>query len=156
MRSKRTMVAIIVTVFSLITSRPLRAATKDACSLLTQAQVSAALGVTVKAGTHVVPNLTQMCGWSAGHTPGLSKRVVVTLSTQEKFTRGKTPYQGITKVPVSGISNDAYFVTAAGLGTTLNVLKGNSAFSVSVKGEHSVEKVKSLEKTLALEIVSRL
>ena len=150
------MVAIIGTVFFLITSRPLRAATKDACSLLTQAQVSAALGVTVKAGTHVIPSITQMCGWSAGRTPALSKRVVVTLSTPEKFTRGKKPFQGITKVPVSGISNDAYFVTAAGLGTTLNVLKGNSAFSVSVKGEPSVEKVKSLEKTLALEIASRL
>lgn len=154
--SKRTTVAIIGTLLALVTSKPVRAASGDACSLLTQAQVSAALGVPVEAGKHVVPNITQMCGWSAGSSPALSKRVVLTLSTPEKFTRGKTPFQGITKVPVSGISNDAYFVTAAGLGTTLNVLKGNSAFAVSVKGVPSVEKVEALEKTLALEIVPKL
>ena len=157
MSSKWTVVAIIGTMFALITARPLRAASSDACSLLTQAQVSSVLGVPVEAGKRIIPSSTQMCGWSEHGGPTvISKRVLLTLSTPEKFARGKTPFQGITKVPVSGIGNDAYFVTASGLGTTLNVLKGNSAFAVSVKGQPSADKVKEFEKTLAQDVLSRL
>lgn len=157
MSSKQTMVAIIGMMFALITARPLRAASGDACSLLTQAQVSAVLGVPVDTGKRVIPNSTLMCGWSEhGGPTAISKRVVLTLSTPEKFTRGKTPFQGITKVPVSGIGDDAYFVTASGLGTTLNVLKGSSAFAVSVKGQFSADKVKEFEKGLAQNVLSRL
>jgi len=129
----------------------------DACSLLTQAQVSAVLGVAVGAGQRVVPNGPKMCGWSeAGGSTLTRKKVVFTISNTNAFTRGKTPFTGITKTPVSGIGDDAYYVTASGLGTTLNVKKGNAAFSISVHGSgFSVDQIKAMEKTLAQHVLAR-
>ncbi len=130
----------------------------DACELLTQAQITAVLGVSVGAGQHVVPNSGRMCGWSEPGGPTMiAKRVSLTLSTMHSFTRGKTPFQGITKTPVKGIGDDAYYVTASGLGTTLSVKKGNAAFSISVKGSgYTLDQIKAMEKTLAQKAVAKL
>lgn len=98
-----------------------------------------------------------MCGWSEpGGATIENKRVTLTLSTTKAHDAGKVPYQGITKTPVSGIGDDAYYVTAKGLGTTLNVKKGAVAFAVAVKGKFAVDEVKAMEKMLALEVIAKL
>ncbi|MBV9608465.1 MAG: hypothetical protein JO187_02815 [Acidobacteria bacterium] len=135
----------------------------DACSLLTPAQVSAVLGVQVGPGERLVPSNTSMCGWSEPGHKGLSdKKVVLSLYTQlgtrtpmDRFNTAKTPVQGVTKDPVSGIGDEAFYSTASGLGTTLVVRKGNTPFHVAVHG-FPVEQVKEKEKTLAGEILSKL
>ena len=135
----------------------------DACSLLTQAQVSAVLGVQVGPGEHIVPNNIAMCGWSQpGHHGMSDKKVVLTLYTQlgtrtpvDRFNTAKTPIQGVTKTPVSGIGDEAFYSTASGLGTALVVRKGNTPFHVDVHG-FPVEQAKEKEKTLAGEILSKL
>jgi hypothetical protein len=63
-------------------------------------------------------------------------------------------FKGISKISVSGIGDDAVYGTAAGLGT-LSVKKGNSAFVVHVYG-FPLDQIESKEKTLALEILSKL
>ena len=129
----------------------------DACTLLTQAQVTAALGTPMDAGARVVPSVPRLCGWSEpGGATIDNKRVTLTLSTTRTHDAGKQPYQGITKTPVGGIGDDAYYVTASGLGTALNVKKGGQAFSLSVKGKFTVDQVKAMEKTLALEVLAKL
>jgi hypothetical protein len=129
----------------------------DACTLLTRAQVTAALGTPMDAGVRVVPSVPRLCGWSEpGGATIDNKRVTLTLSTTKTHDAGKQPYQGITKTPVGGIGDDAYYVTASGLGTTLNVEKGVQAFSFSVKGKFTVDQVKAMEKTLALEVLAKL
>jgi hypothetical protein len=129
----------------------------DACTLLTQAQVAAALATPMDAGVRVLPNIPRMCGWSEpGGATIDNKRVTLTLSSTRTHDAGKQPYQGITKTPVGGIGDDAYYVTASGLGTTLNVKKGVKAFSLSVKGKFTVDQVKAMEKTLALEALAKL
>jgi hypothetical protein len=162
MRLKSNVAAIGGAIFVLgAASSPLAAQGKpagDACAFLAQAQVSAVLGVSMGAGQRVVPSSPRECGWAEPGGPTItSKRVVATISTVKAFTIGKTPVTSITKTPVSGIGDDAYYVTAGGLGTTLNVKKGSAAFSISVKGSaFKVDQVKAMEKTLAQDILKKL
>jgi hypothetical protein len=132
----------------------------DACSLLTQAQVSSILGISVGAGQHPFPNSTSICGW--GQTGFEGKRVVVSIYKQmgsrtptDSFNSAKTPVQGITKTPVPGIGDDAVFVTTPGLGSGLIFRKGASAFDVRVYG-FPLDQLKAKEKTLALDLIAKL
>ena len=160
MRSKTTLAAIIVAIFVVgaATAPPVSAAPpRDACSLLTQAQISAELGVSVQAGEHVVANAPGLCGWAPPGGPTISgRKVVLSLKTTEAFNIGKTPIKGIIKTPVSGIGDDAYYTTASGLGTNLSVRKGDVAFNIALHGDFPVDRIKAKEKTLALQILSKL
>lgn len=128
----------------------------DACKLLTQAQVAAALATPMDTAKRVLSSSPRMCGWSEpGGATIENKRVTLTLSTTKSHDAGKQPFQGITKTPVGGIGDDAYYVTASGLGTALNVKKGAEAFSISVKGKFTIDQVKAMEKTLALEVLAK-
>jgi hypothetical protein len=149
-------VALTLVLCGFVSSEKARAP-DDACKLLTQAQVSAALATSMDAGVRVLSSSPRMCGWSEpGGATIANKRVTLTLSTTRAHDAGKQPYEGITKTPVGGIGDDAYYVTASGLGTALNVKKGVEAFSLSVKGKFTVDQVKAMEKTLALEALAKL
>jgi len=97
----------------------------DACSLLTPAQVTAALGVSVTAGESIVPGGPAMCGWEvAGQHSMDRKRAVLSVYTRigsqtplERFKDAKTPMAGIEKEPVNGVGDDAIFATTPGFGT---------------------------------------
>ena len=134
---------------------PPRALDGDACALLTTAQVSAALGTAVEAGKPIAPNV-KSCGWAPPGGPKIdAKKVTVTLITLKSFDAGKTPVQGIEKTPLSGVGDDAVYITTPGFGTGLNVKKGNSAFQVRVGGFKAGQE-KEIEKALALEIIKKL
>jgi hypothetical protein len=132
----------------------------DACSLLTQAQVSGVLGISAGAGKHIFPNTASSCGWGQ-EGPG-GKRVVVSIYTQigsltpiDRFNNAKKPFQGVTKTPVSGVGDDAVSVTTPGFGTGLIVRKGASAFDVRVYG-FPLDQINAKEKTLSLDVIARL
>jgi len=135
----------------------------DACALLTQAEVSAVLGVSVGAGQRLVPTNPSICGWDQpSDTTHSGKRVVVSiyvplgsLTPTDRFNNAKKPMQGITKTPVSGVGDDAISVTTPGFGTGLIFKKGNSAFDVRVYG-FSNEETKAKEKALALDVIAKL
>jgi len=76
------------------------------------------------------------------------------LTPAERFENAKTPVQGITKTPVSGVGDDAYYIES-GFNTSLYVRKGTSVFQMIVFG-FSKEQVKTTEKTLAQEAASKL
>ncbi|HXY49035.1 MAG TPA: hypothetical protein VEI01_06255 [Terriglobales bacterium] len=132
----------------------------DPCSLLSQAQVSAALGADVAEGKRVTPKL---CDWSVpGQSPGMrAKKVTITMLEPQGFSNAKLQGGGgnITKTPVSGIGDEAVYGTTSGLATTLSVRKGSVAFTVHVWGfdeKKDVDQIKAKEKTLALEALSKL
>jgi hypothetical protein len=135
----------------------------DACALLTQAQVSAVLGVSVGAGQRIVPTSSSICGWTQSNdTTHGDKRVVVSiyvplghLTPTDQFNNVKKPIQGIVKMPVSGVGDDAILVTTPGFGTGLIFKKGSSVFDVRVYG-FSDEQTKAKEKALALDIIAKL
>lgn len=132
----------------------------DACSLLTQAQVSSILGMPVDAGQHLIPNSSSICGW--GKTGPAEKRVVLSIYTQighltpvDRFNAAKTPFKGVTKTPVSGVGDDAISATTPGFGTGLIFRKGDAAFDLRVYG-FPLDQLNAKEKTLALDVIAKL
>jgi|GEM_PF-299043 len=161
---KITAVSLTLVVLALCSSKVGYAAPPtDACSLLTPAQVSAVLGVSVGAGQKILPNSTAMCGWEVpGQQRMDRKRVVLSIYTQigsltpiQRFNYAKTPIKGITKVPVSGVGDDALFVTTPGFGTGLIFRKGDAAFDLRAYG-FPLDQVEAKEKALAQDVLGKL
>src|SRR5262245_60257568 len=131
----------------------------EACTLITQAQVSAALEIPVNAGVPI--SRPSSCQWI-----GKGRFTTLTIiqprggkSPIESFNAGKaSTMPGITVEPVSGVGDDAYYVyfsntTRAGLG--LVVKKGSSAFEIRVYG-FDIDKAKPVAKTLCQSVAGKL
>jgi hypothetical protein len=133
----------------------------DACSILTQSQVSEALGTSVGAGAPIVsPSACQWVG--KGKIATLTITITQPLggkSAVDRFNAGKAGgLTGITREPASGVGDDAFYVyfsgtTRAGLG--LVVRKGSSAFEIRVYG-FDLDKAKPVAKTLAQNVAGRI
>jgi hypothetical protein len=89
--------------------------------------------------------------------------VDIALPTAQGFAYAKMPVgsNGITKVPISGIGDEAIFGTTPKFATTLAVKKGDFYIIVHVYGfpidpGKPLDEVQAKEKTLALEILSKL
>lgn len=158
MRSKLTISAIIGVGGVLILNGSASAgAAADACSFLTTAQVSAALGIAVSDGQAIVPKL---CVWGATDKQS-SKKVSLTILTMDGFAIGKTPLQGTEKPAVSGVGDDAFYKYFAEPRyekikvVDLDVKKGSTAFGIEVGGL-SADDAKAKAKTLALEALAKM
>ncbi|HZH48782.1 MAG TPA: hypothetical protein VFD86_03345 [Nitrospira sp.] len=134
-------------------------ASGEACTLITQIQVSAALEVPVGAGTPIASPST--CQWI-----GKGRFATLTITQPlggkgpvDRFNAGKTSTMpGITIEPISGVGDDAYYVyfsntTRAGLG--LVVRKGSSAFEIRVYG-FDIDRAKSVAKTLCQTVAGKI
>jgi len=130
-----------------------------ACELVTQARVSAALGVTVGAGTPIARPGT--CQWAG---KGRIATLTITQSLAgktpvEQFNAGKTSKRyGITMEPVSGVGDDAFYVSFATNtpkgAVGIVVRKGDSTFEVRVYG-FSLDEGKAVGKSLAQDIAGK-
>jgi len=128
----------------------------DACSLLTTAQVSAALGTAVEAGKHIIESNPRVCGWAPAGGPKVDgKKLTLTVMPLQSFENGKKPMKGIEKLPLGGVGDDAIYITTPGFGTALNVKKGSSAFQLRVGGFKPDEE-KAIEKALAPQVLAKL
>jgi hypothetical protein len=128
----------------------------DACSLLTAAQVSAALGIPVGAGTYVAPTFKKTCSWNATTDDGGT--VTLNLQGREQYENGKklASYgKSASATPIGDIGDEAYFFGTDKL-VSLIVKKGNAAFKIAVYADIPVEKQQAAEKALALQIVPLL
>lgn len=131
----------------------------DACSLLTAAQVSAALGVSVEAAKTVDKSI---CEWSQQGAAALrGKAVLLTiiepighLTPADRFNAAKMPVPGVVKTPVSGLGDDAVY-GGNNFRVALTVKRGNSAFEIMVSG-FPVEESKAKEKALAQQVLAKL
>jgi len=135
------------------------AAAGDACMLLTDAQVTAALGVTVSPGTPI--GLPTSCQWAGkGKIATLTANNTIGGKTAlERFDTGKNSnLPGIKVEPVSGVGDDAYYVFYSGTnraGLGLVVKKGKNAFEVRVYG-FDLEQAKPVARTLAQNVAGKL
>jgi hypothetical protein len=123
----------------------------DACSLLTQAQVSAAVGAQMGAGVWMTPSFKATCTWTA---PGK----IVTLMTEglDAYKAGKTPLSPAVKItPASGIGDEAYYVVTGSL-VALITRKGSVAFKTSVYSKLPLDTLMSMESALAKQVASEL
>ena len=127
------------------------AAEPAACAAITQAQVAAATGANVGAGSNiVVPTSCQWAGQGKIVTLVI-RRPLAGKSPVDQFNDGKArKLPGITTEAVSGVGDDAFYIYYA---TTIRavglvVKKGTSAFEVRVYG-FDLDKAKPVAMTLA-------
>jgi hypothetical protein len=133
------------------------------------------LGVSVGAGLHprdemhIPPSNPASdrlaCDWYEAGKSGLNaKRVSLiifgttgSLTPVQRFNSAKTPVQGITKTPVTCVGDDAFYMVSQ-LRVSLQVKKENSVFELMVGGfrAEQAEQVKTMEKTLAQDVVAKL
>jgi hypothetical protein len=124
----------------------------DPCKLLTPAEVSGIVGVTVTAGQ---PMGTNSCQWGAQDASKSSVRATLRLMDLQGFTSMEKPLAGVTKATASGIGDGAIYSTLGNL-VTLSVKKGKVAFAVRLYGVPDADKQMAMEKSLALDVVARL
>jgi len=126
----------------------------DACALLSDAQISAALEVTTFPGKHLGSTSTTTCIWSSDPTgSGDSRRVTLSIITVAAFDRGKSS-PVIHTEPAQGVGDDAYYEVFRADSPFLVVRKGSVAFTVRVVNGLKLkaftnDEERSKEKTLA-------
>ncbi len=129
---------------------PSRAA-PDPCTLLTPAQVTAAVGGAFGAG-EAIPGSKTVCTW-VSNTPHLI--VTLSLYPAKDWDRLTTPLPGATVTPTGGLGDAAAYATLEPY-TMLYVRKGPTAFLIKVYGEKDHAKQRSAEKTLATDVLKKL
>ncbi len=130
----------------------------DACALLTQAQVSATLGLPVGPGWGLVQHV---CSW---HVPGTEKGATLIIYSPKRFSllKQNTVGYGAPKTPLDGVGDEALFGLVRDFAGTLLVRKQNFVYMVRVEGlpfneDGSVPRqVEEMEKTLAQLVLSKL
>ena len=128
------------------------------CSVLTQAQIAAATGATVGAGSAIAAPTS--CQWAGqGKTVTLTvRKPIAGKSPVDQFNDAKAKsLPGITTEPVSGVGDDAFYVYFAGqnrAGCGLVTKKGSSVFEVRVYG-FDLPQAKTVSKTLAQEAAAK-
>jgi hypothetical protein len=132
------------------------AASNDACSLLTSAEVGAALGAAAGAGEPVTPTDHKVCTWKA--SDGKSW-VTLMLQPASAYDGGMrlAGYSGgkLAPQPVAGLGEGAYFLPV-GDQVGLMVKKGAVAFKVAVYQHGPIEPKETAEKALAGKVAARL
>lgn len=165
MRSRNGLNAMNILVLMVAGAAPCAvvAAATDACALLSQAQLSAAFGVSMDAGKYVTPQFTRTCTWapSSGPTAAI-KYFTLYLQAADGFDAGKNVMRlaqakgGAAVTSLSGVGDDAYFASFGSTITSLFVKKGDVAFKLTLYGATAPEKATALENALALQVLSKL
>ncbi|HEY3933463.1 MAG TPA: hypothetical protein VGL65_02505 [Gemmatimonadales bacterium] len=105
----------------------------DACTLLTDADVTTALEVTTLPGKHVPPSSTLGCMWASDANLGAARRVTLSYSSVTAFDNAKShPNTFFTVVPVSGVGDDAFYEVFKSDSPYLVVKQGTTVFTVRV------------------------
>src|SRR5215510_3218448 len=121
-------IASTVLAVSAISPSAFSAAQRDACTVVTTAQVSAAVGFTVGDGTHVTPTFVKTCTWSASGGAGV-QTVTLLLETGTFFDGAKRQANFATaagaSVKSAGVGDDSYYLVQ-GTNVDLWVKKGGT------------------------------
>ena len=159
MKSVRRLIACISS--GCMASLPLIAhAETDACTLLTPAQVAAAVGGAVGDGTHVTATFVKTCTWTPS---GKSRVVSVTLNVQTAAFHDGAKRQAImaaaavkgNEVKPESVGDDAYYFIT-GDQAALFVKKGAVSFKVAVYAKLPAGEKEAMELKLARDVVAKL
>ncbi len=170
MRSKTSLGAIILAIFFVAAATPPSATAApptDACPLLTPAEISAVVGVSVGPGSHMTPTYLKSCVWAppGGATKDFAN-VILALESASSFQAAKAMLQAatqsgdgsrksLTMTSASGIGDEAYYSSVASY-TKLIVKKGDVVFQLVIYGNSPIEKKRDMEKALASKVISKL
>jgi hypothetical protein len=150
----------LVALAAAVISPPVRANDAvDACTLLTESQVSAALGIPVDAGVRPNSNEPRMCNWRESHKPtGPGRNVLLTMISANEFDDLKKQPMS---APTSGVGDEAVTSHPMHVPPLLTVKAGTHYFQILVRSDLvSSEEVdardQAVEKTLAAKIIKKL
>ncbi len=145
----------------LVSLAPIAArADTDGCTLTTPAEVSAAIHVTVGAGTHVTPTFVKTCTWTPTMTSSV-RAVTVNLQTaafydgaKQMAIRTAAALPG-AKIKPASVGEDGYY-DVAGEMVTLLFKKGSSSAKVAVYAKLPVDEIAAMELTIAKQVATKL
>lgn len=135
-------------------------ATGDPCALLTPAEVSQALGVTVLPGHKMGSSITSVCIFAPTAKFGPGERQVVVTVVPLPFFESSHRSVGITTVaPATVPGADAYFLSTRTV-TTIHVRKNGKAFEVRMNpgrdGHENQAQIEQMETLLATKAAGRV
>jgi len=132
------------------------AAANDACTLLTAADVSAALGTRANSGQPVTPTDHKVCTWKAADGQSWVTLMLQPASAFDGGLRLAGYSNGKLKpVQVAGLGEGAYFLPI-GDQVGLMVKKGAVAFKIAVYHHGPIGPKEAAERALAGKVVGRL
>lgn len=138
----------------------------DPCSLLTQAQVAAVVGVAVGAGSSA--DDPHACSWTFHDADAVSlvQATITTNINPSTFAKlcgaPSSSTLGISVVPVTGVGDTACYTETTGFGDILNFQKNGLGFTASVEALGSLQAkypggtTEPEEKTLALDALQHI
>ena len=135
---------------------PAAAHAQAPCDLLTPDQIKAALNSPVEPGQPGVAKDSNDCTWS---DPRGEDRVYIALQPRAKFqtTRAQIEKAGGHPTSVTGVGEDAFFVSSGESSTALYVLAKNHLLLLTVnKPDATQEQNEAAEKALATQILPQL
>jgi hypothetical protein len=139
-----------------------RTAEPEACALLTEMEVSAALEIKSLPGKRTVASSPRSCMWSDDPKIGVDhRRVTLGLTSISAFNGGKSFTGRITIEPAAGIGDDAYYEIFKSESPFLVARKGNVVINIRIlnglklKG-FTLEQEKAKEAELAKAALAKL
>jgi hypothetical protein len=136
-----------------------------ACALLTQVQVSNALGLKVAAGVRPVESDPSVCNWrEEGKPTGPGRNVLLTVIDARGFDEGKSKVSGTPQRPGLSLGDDAFFQKLGRFPVTLFLKKGTQYFRIMARTqataptgtETAVEADQAVEQKIAADLLKNL
>jgi hypothetical protein len=150
------MIRICLTLAAAATLVPAAAHAQAPCSLLTTDQIKAVLNSPVEPGQPGVAKDSNECIWSDAKG---EDRVYIALRPRANFQtiRAQIEKAGGHPTPVTGVGEDAFFVSSGDSSSALYVLAKNHLLLLTVSGPNaSQQDNRAFEKTLATQILTQL
>ena len=150
------MIRTILSIAAAAALIPVAARAQDACSLLTPEQIKATLNLAVDPGEPGVVKASNECTWSDARG---QDRVIIGLRPGADFRTARTQIEknGVHPTPVTGIGEDAFFVSSDESVSALYVLAKNHFLLLTVTlPDGTQETNQAAEKALATQILAKL
>ncbi|HXZ69138.1 MAG TPA: hypothetical protein VEH07_11145 [Alphaproteobacteria bacterium] len=138
------------------TTAPSKVKAASACSLLTQADIQAAVGAPIGAGT---PSTDTVCTWMVATGSNASvKYVTLQLNDLASYDGGQqvAKMSSAVKLTTANAGSDGSYYLAVGNQVGLVVKKGLVSFKVAVYATVPVEKKEAMELPLAQKVVGKI
>jgi hypothetical protein len=150
------MIRTILLIAAAATLIPAAARAQAPCSLLTPDQIKAVINSPVEPGEPGVAKDSNDCTWSDHRG---EDRVYIALRPRANFqtTRAQIEKAGGHPTSVTGVGEDAFFVSSGDSSVALYVLAKNHLLLLTVNGPSATqEQNQAFEKTLATQILPQL
>lgn len=149
-----------VAALSAFTGRAFAQDSGDSCALLTPAEVTQALGVTVLPGHHMGSSSNNVCIFAptAKFGPG-ERQIVVTVTPPALFDASHRANGPAALTPATVTGAEAYFLSFRSV-TTVHVRKNGKAFEVRMNpghdGHETQAQIEQIETSLATKAAGRV